>query len=167
MTVSDKGGKCNNGVHYSSLSSLQFQFNTFWLHPFCLLKEATSGCCFSMAAETQHAWRAPMLQQRVLWEWHGVCHQMWKCVDNEGEGKNNLNFVGCTHDKCIFLYNCIYSFTKIWRYHYHAASHNKNNTQHSTERDRKSTFNATGTLILINNEKLKDPRQLAYVLNFL
>ena len=54
---------------------------------------------------------------------------------------------------------------KIWRYHYHAAYHNKNNTQHSKERDRKSAFHATGTLI--NNEKLKDPRQLADVLNFL
>jgi hypothetical protein len=43
----------------------------------------------------------------------------------------------------------------------------QNHTQHSKERDRKSTFNATGTLILIHNEKLKDPRQLACVLNFL
>jgi hypothetical protein len=32
---------------------------------------------------------------------------------------------------------------------------------------KKETFNATGILILINNEKLKDPRQLADVLFFL
>jgi hypothetical protein len=113
MTVSDKGGKCNNGVHCSSLSSPQFQFSTLWLHPFCPLKEAASGCCSSMTDEIQHTWRAPMIQQRVLSEWKSVCHQMWKkCVDNEGDWKNNLNSVRCTHDKCIFPYNCIYSFTE-------------------------------------------------------
>jgi len=38
-------------------------------------------------------------------------------------------------------------------------------TTHNTLK--KETFNATGTLILINNEKLQDPRDLADVVIFL
>jgi hypothetical protein len=91
---------------------------------------------------------------------------MWKkCADNKGDWKNNLNFVGHTHDKCIFPISTVSE--KIWRYHYHAAAHNKKNTQHSKERQEKYIQRNRYPPILINNKKLKDPRQLTDVPNFL
>ena len=71
---------------FSPSSSLQFQLSILWLPSFWPPEGCTPKTLFCKwwQVATQHAWRALMLQQRVLHDQHATPHKkVEKCADNE------------------------------------------------------------------------------------
>jgi len=102
--------RVQTGRQIKSSSSIQPWFSTLWNPCFCPLMEALWRCCSCewQSAETQCAWRAPTLEQRVLHDQYTASRKgkvSWK----RGCKRKSQLCKECTHI-CKFNYKCNYSF---------------------------------------------------------